>query len=170
MRHLRHRIADDAFRHVASLDLSKLQVILPIRSAERRLFRAALFSGARPRFSQQIPKVICERSCRMAKTLSVNITPILKKESGKTKKREKKILFWVFFTKKGEKPEQKQFRALDGRRRLSTLRTRSRCRREAFRKANEKSTLAFSYEEIPVTLRFPAHARYALRYALHVAR
>ena len=50
MRQRRHRIADDAFRPAFSLDLSKLQVIFPVRSAERRLFRAALFSEARPRF------------------------------------------------------------------------------------------------------------------------
>ncbi len=51
-------------------------------------------------FSQQIPKLICERSCRMAKTLTVNITPILKKESRKTKKIKKKMRFPVFSAKK----------------------------------------------------------------------
>ena len=44
-------------------------------------------------FSQQIPKVICERSCRMAKTLFVKITLKEEKKSGKPKKNQKKIDF-----------------------------------------------------------------------------
>jgi hypothetical protein len=49
---------------------------------------------AQPRFSQQIPKVICERSCRKAKTLCLTIPQNLKKESEKRKKIKKKILFF----------------------------------------------------------------------------
>lgn len=59
----------------------------------------AFFKGATS-FSQQIPKVICERSCRMAKTLCVTIPQILKNKSAKRKKIEKKIHFSVFFAKK----------------------------------------------------------------------
>ena len=103
MRQRRRRIADDARRPAVSLDLSKLQLIFPIQSAKRRLFRAALFFGSAASFSQQIPRVICERSCRMAKTLSVNITPILKKERGKTKKNKKNMVFLSFSLKKSFK-------------------------------------------------------------------
>jgi hypothetical protein len=49
------------------------------------------FSERSPVFHSRFQKVICERSCRMAKTLTVNITPFLKKESRKTKKNQKKI-------------------------------------------------------------------------------
>ena len=98
MRH-RRRIANDAIRPAIGPDLSKLQVILPVQSAERRLFRAAFSFKSAASFSQQIPKVICERSCRMAKTLTVNIAQILKKESRKTKKNKKRSTFCSFFTK-----------------------------------------------------------------------
>ena len=99
MRH-RRRIAHDAIRPAIGPDLSKLQVILPVQSAERRLFRAAFSFKSAASFSQQIPKVICERSCRMAKTLIVNITPILKKESRKMKKNKKKMHFSIIFREK----------------------------------------------------------------------
>lgn len=70
--------------------------------------RAAVVSGCpffkgATSFSQQIPKVICERSCRMAKTLCVTIPQILKNKSAKRKKIEKKIHFSVFFAKTIEK-------------------------------------------------------------------
>ena len=70
----------------------------------RSIRRAAVVSGcpffkSATSFSQQIPKLICERSCRMAKTLTVNITPILKKESRKRKKNKKKRDFFIFFVK-----------------------------------------------------------------------
>ena len=65
----------------------------PNQSAKRRFLSTALFSEAQPSFSQQIPKVICERSCRMAKTLTVKITLKEEKESGKTKKNRKKTVF-----------------------------------------------------------------------------
>ena len=88
--------------------------------------RAAVVSGcpffrSAASFSQQIPKLICERSCRMAKTLTVNITPNLKKESRKRKKNKKKIYFFAislkntrkklfpsgkFFLKQGRQPVQ----------------------------------------------------------------
>ena len=70
-------------------------------------FGPRLFFGSAASFSQQIPKVICERSCRKAKTLTVNITPILKKESEKSKKIKKRYIFWLFFSKKREKNIQK---------------------------------------------------------------
>ena len=98
MRQRRRRTANDASRRPASLDLSKLQLILPVQSAKRRLFGPRFFRSAAS-FSQQIPKLICERSCRMAKTLTVNITPFLKKESRKRKKNKKKIHFFPFFEK-----------------------------------------------------------------------
>ena len=48
------------------------------------------FSGGAATFSQQIPKVICERSCRKAKTLTVKITHKKEKKRGKPKKNKKK--------------------------------------------------------------------------------
>ena len=48
------------------------------------------FSGGAASFSQQIPKVICERSCRKAKTLTVKITHKEEKKRGKPKKNKKK--------------------------------------------------------------------------------
>ena len=57
------------------------------------VFGGAFFRSAAA-FSQQIPKVICERSCRMAKTLFVKITLKEEKKSGKPKKNQKKIDFF----------------------------------------------------------------------------
>lgn len=78
------------------------------KSYSHSIRRAAVVSGgaffrSAASFSQQIPKLICERSCRMAKTLTVNITPILKKESRKTKKIKKKMRFPAVFPKWREK-------------------------------------------------------------------
>jgi len=103
MRQWRQRIANDAFRPTVSLDLSKLQVIFPVRSAKAAVVSGGASFRSAASFSQQIPKLICERSCRMAKTLTVNITPILKKESRKRKKNKKKIYFPVFFMKSTRK-------------------------------------------------------------------
>ena len=99
----RRRIVDDALRPAVSLALSKLQIIFPVQSAKRRLFRTAPFLKTPSRFHCKLQIVICERSCRMAKTLTVNITPFLKKESRKTKKNEKNIHFPVVFHKKDRK-------------------------------------------------------------------
>jgi len=91
MRHRRSRTANDASRLSVSLALSRFQLILPKIDPQsggccrRRFFRSAAA------FSQQIPKVICERSCRMAKTLIVKITLKGEKKSGKPKKNQKKI-------------------------------------------------------------------------------
>ena len=78
------------------------------KSYSHSIRRAAVVSGgaffrSAASFSQQIPKLICERSCRMAKTLTVNITPILKKESRKRKKNKKKRNFFIIFVKTARK-------------------------------------------------------------------
>ena len=65
------------------------------------------FFGSTASFSQQIPMLICERSCRMAKTLTVNIAPNLKNERGKTKKNKKKMPFRLFSAKNNDRDEKK---------------------------------------------------------------
>jgi hypothetical protein len=93
MRQHRIRTAKDAFRLSFSLGLSNFQLILPKSIRRTAVVVGGAFLEARPSFSQQIPKVICERSCRMAKTLTVKITLKEEKESGKTKKNRKKTVF-----------------------------------------------------------------------------
>ena len=53
----------------------------PINPQSGSRLRAGPFSGGTASFSQQIPKVICERSCRKAKTLTVKITHKIEKKS-----------------------------------------------------------------------------------------
>ena len=61
------------------------------------------FSGGTASFSQQIPKVICERSCRKAKTLTVKITHKEEKKRGKPKKNKKKWGSDAISAKKSDK-------------------------------------------------------------------
>ena len=77
--------------------------IYPINPRSGSLFRAEPFSGGAASFSQQIPKVICERSCRKAKTLTVKITRKEEKKRGKTKKNRKKTGKCAFFGKNNVK-------------------------------------------------------------------
>jgi len=65
------------------------------------------FSGGAATFSQQIPKVICERSCRKAKTLTVKITHKEEKKRGKPKKNKKKWGSDAFSAKKSDKKRYK---------------------------------------------------------------
>ena len=83
----------------------------PVSIRETRLVPAAFFSETRPRFHSRFQIVICERSCRMAKTLTVNITPILKKESRKRKKNQKKIDFLEKTVKKEVKKHIKRVKS-----------------------------------------------------------
>ena len=93
MRHRRIRTANDASRLPVSFALSRFQLILPkIDPRSGGCFRRRFFRSAAA-FSQQIPKVICVRSCRKAKTLTVKITLKEEKKSGKPKKNQKKIDF-----------------------------------------------------------------------------
>ena len=110
IRQRRRRIACHASRLFANSVLSKLQLILPSSIRRSRLFPAALFSEAQPRFHSRFQIVICERSCRMAKTLTVNITPILKKESRKWKKNQKKIDLLAVLLKNTVKKHKKRFK------------------------------------------------------------
>ena len=65
------------------------------------------FSGGAASFSQQIPKVICERSCRKAKTLTVKITHKEEKKRGKPKKNKKKWGSDAFSAKQNDKKRYK---------------------------------------------------------------
>jgi len=62
----------------------------------------------------------------MAKTLTVNITPIFKKESRKRKKNKKKIHFLAFFQKKQFHSPKKRFPFLKMPANESTKKTLSR--------------------------------------------
>jgi hypothetical protein len=77
--------------------------------------------------------VICERSCRMAKTLCVTIPQILKNKSEKRKKIEKKIHFSVFFAKKKDN---------------SVLYLRSLCRENRWRHRDSQVFISFAFSHL----------------------